>query len=131
MSEVVRGEDEERYDDPLTTGRTLADKLGEDLSGIADVRSVQCPGLEGKEMIEIRVTDKEKWQSEDNLRNLFGPFGEVLFDAYRDRDDSAVFREDDPKLLEEFLDRNRGEAHLSPDTIYGIMVSLRGEGAGS
>lgn len=84
------------------------------------------PGLEGKEVFKVRVTDKEAWASEENLRKLLPPFGEVLFDSYRDRDDPSVYQDDDPESLEEFFQENMIGADLSfSDDVYVVAEQGR------
>lgn len=110
----------------LQASKTLTDQLTEDLSGVAEVSTVQMPGLEGREMIRIDVSDKETWASEENLRKLLNPFGEVLFDSYRDRDDPSVFPVDDPEAREKFFQENMIGTDLSlSDDVYVVAEQGR------
>jgi hypothetical protein len=108
---------------------SVTETLKHDFAGIADVSSLSLPGFEGKEVFRIKVKDKEKWASEEELRKLSKTFLEVAFYGYKDRDDKTEFREDDPEFVETSFKENMIGTDLSlSDDIIGVAENGKLQG---
>jgi hypothetical protein len=99
----------------------LADKLKADFAESAEIKMMPVPEKKGMDLIEIKVKDKERWASEGELRKLMDPFGEVVFNAYKDREDPTVYNKNDPDFMEKCFQDNMVGTDLSfSDTIYAM-----------
>ncbi|MFA6306141.1 MAG: hypothetical protein WC651_05510 [Candidatus Gracilibacteria bacterium] len=96
-------------------GKSLVDVLRGKFGEVADVTPVHFdfPELKGKEVFRIDVRDMKRWASRRNMRKLVPAFGETVFEAYKDREDPAVYNPSDRAFMENFFENDMDGTDLS------------------
>lgn len=88
---------------PLEQFLTAKEKMKQSLIGV-DFKDLDNKKFENLKVFLLEVTDKNKWNSPENVKALTEEFGEIIYNEFGEKDVTHPYNKTDPKIYKEMID---------------------------